>query len=107
MLNETPSGAVSMAEDKIRFYVVKRQRAFWQPTAVMRRHGFSPKPLGEAGPAAQAEALNLNDKWDQFRFGIDLATQPRYPRGSIGEAWKALWKTLIHCGQLCKDFLGW
>jgi len=82
-----------MAEDKIRFYVVRRQRAFWQPTAVMRRHGFSPKPLGEAGPAAQAEALNLNDKWDQFRFGIDLATQPRYPRGSIGEAWKAFRET--------------
>ena len=82
-----------MAKDKIRYYVVKRKRAFWQPTMKMRRLGFLRKALGEAGPAAQAEAILLNEQWDQFRLGIDPATQPRYPRGSLGEAWEAFRKT--------------
>jgi hypothetical protein len=82
-----------MAKDKIRFYVVKRNRAFWQPTKEMRSLGFLRKALGEAGPSAQAEAILLNERWDAFRLGIDPAAQPRYPRGSIGEAWEKFRKT--------------
>jgi hypothetical protein len=52
---------------KIRHYVVKRKKAFWQPTRLMRANGFQSLPLGDHGPGAQRVAEQHNAEWDAYR----------------------------------------
>lgn len=52
-----------------RHYVVKRGRAFWQPTPAMKRAGFQPVPLGADGPTAFKLAEEWNRRWDATRTG--------------------------------------
>ena len=68
---------------RLRYTVKKRGKLFWQPTPEMRARGFEPKPLGEDGPEAQAEALKLAAAWDKAR--TEQAQVSTYPAGSFGE----------------------
>lgn len=76
-----------MATVRIPYYVVKRGRAFWQPTPTMRAHGFRPMPLGDDGPEAWAKARERNAAWTAFRLGLTDQVPKVRLRGSIGEAW--------------------
>jgi hypothetical protein len=41
-----------MSSIKIRYYVVKRGKGFWQPTIRMKAVGFGSVPCGPDGPGA-------------------------------------------------------
>lgn len=84
-----------MGKVKIRHYVIRRKnRAYWIPTATMKRAGFTSIPLGPDGPLAWEKAHILNSEWDRVRRGISTSAEPKrmveasisYPTGSIGEA---------------------
>jgi hypothetical protein len=90
-----------MTDVKIRHYVVRRDRAFWQPTRAMRKLGFYAVPLGKDGPSAWALAERWNERWDKTRSGqapspamvaADNLSPERseeltvYPPRSLGEA---------------------
>lgn len=92
-----------MTRVKVRHYVVKRAKGFWQPTKAMRAHGFGSIPLGTDGPDAWAKAEEWNRRWDKTRSGempspamVDVGNlSPEraeeltiYPPRSIGEAFK-------------------
>ena len=53
-----------------RHYKVKRNsRAYWEPTATMRKAGFQSVPLGKDSPQAFALAELWNRRWDDTRTG--------------------------------------
>jgi hypothetical protein len=56
-----------MTRVKVRHYVVKRGKGFWQPTKVMRALGFYSVPCGRDGSGAWAVAEAWNDRWDKTR----------------------------------------
>jgi len=93
---------------KIRHYVVKGRKAFWQPTKKMKAAGFGPVPCGPDGPDAWARAEEWNRRWDQTRTGA--APSPAmaaaqnlsfenseeltiYPPRSLGEAFRRYRRT--------------
>jgi hypothetical protein len=97
-----------MSEVKIRHYVVKRGKGFWQPTAKMKAIGFGSVPCGADGPDAWARAEEWNRRWDKTRTG--QAPSPAmvsaqnlsfenseeltvYPSRSLGEAFRKYRKT--------------
>lgn len=75
-----------MARVKIPYYVVKKGRGYWQPTASMRQRGFSSIRCGPDGPAAWEKADRCNRFWQQHRHGLEPTERKLWPRGSIGEA---------------------
>jgi hypothetical protein len=56
-----------MTKVKVRHYVVKGGKAFWQPTPKMKALGFHAVPLGPDGPDAWAIAERWNGRWDKTR----------------------------------------
>src|SRR5262245_60455243 len=87
----------------IRHYIIKRGKAFWQPTKAMRALGFYSVPLGDDCPTAEGIAEQWNARWDKTRRGeapspamvaADNLSPERseeltvYPHRSIGEAFK-------------------
>ncbi len=58
-----------MTRIKLRHYVVKRDKGFWQPTKKMKELGFSSVPCGADGPDAWAVAEQWNIRWDKARRG--------------------------------------
>ena len=58
-----------MAKVRIRYYVVRQGRGYWQPTAAMKRQGFAARTLGQDGPEAWAAAEAMNAAWDRHRSG--------------------------------------
>jgi hypothetical protein len=95
-----------MTTVKLRHYVVKRGKGFWQPTAVMKALGFYSVPCGPDGPDAWATAEQWNQRWDKTRRGeapspaaADNLSPERseeltvYPSRSIGEAFRRYRKT--------------
>ncbi len=97
-----------MVKGHPRHYVVKRSRAFWQPTPTMRSMGFLPVPLGPDGPAAFRLAEEWNRRWDAARRGdhpspalVDAENlSPEraeeltiYPPKSLGEAFRRYRRT--------------
>jgi hypothetical protein len=56
-----------MTRVKVRHYVVKRGKGFWQPTKAMRALGFYSVPCGHDGSDAWAVAESWNDRWDKTR----------------------------------------
>lgn len=93
----------------VRHYRVKRGRAFWQPSAVMKKAGFVSVPLGEDGPEAVMLAEQWNNRWDAVRRGADpspaqisatanLSPEAAeelsvYPARSIGAGFRAFRRT--------------
>ena len=92
-----------------RHYKVKRNnRAFWEPTATMKTHGFASVPLGVHGPDAFKLAEEWNQRWDDARTGkspspasteLENLSPERaeeltvYKTGSLGAAFKAYRRT--------------
>lgn len=91
----------AMTKVKIRHYVVKSSKGFWQPTRGMRALGFYSVPCGRDGPDAWAIAERWNERWDKTREGhapspamvaADSLSPERseeltiYPPRSLGEA---------------------
>lgn len=68
-----------MGTIKIRFLVIQKGRAYWQPTKTMRAAGFQRRPLGPPGPDAWAEAERLNAAWDASRRGQEQPSAPVVP----------------------------
>jgi hypothetical protein len=58
-----------MMHDRPRYYVVKRGRGYWQPTAPMRARGCPSVACGVDGPEARAVAEEWNATWDILRRG--------------------------------------
>jgi hypothetical protein len=92
-----------MTKVKLRHYVVKRGKGFWQPTAKMKALGFYSVPCGDDGPNAWAVAEQWNVRWDKTRRGEapspamtaaeNLSPERSeeltvYPPRSLGEAFK-------------------
>jgi hypothetical protein len=92
-----------------RHYKIKRKgRAYWEPTATMKTHGFVSIPLGQHGPDAFKLAEEWNKRWDGTRKGLapsPAATREEnlhplraeeltvYPPKSIGAGFKAFRST--------------
>jgi len=72
-----------MGRVKISYYIVKRGRGFWNPSAAMKRAGFAAVPCGLDGPEAWAVAETWNKRWAACRRGV---VAPRWPEGALGEA---------------------
>lgn len=56
-----------MGKVKIPYYVVKKGRGYWQPTAAMQAAGARSTPCGANGPAAWALARAAYDDWQAKR----------------------------------------
>jgi len=97
-----------MIQIKLRHYVIKRGKGFWQPTKIMPSLGFYSVPCGNDGPDAWAIAQQWNQRWDRARRGgapspaMDAADNlsPEkseeltvYPPRSIGEAFRRYRRT--------------
>jgi hypothetical protein len=93
---------------KLRHYVVKRGKGFWQPTRAMRALGFYSVPCGTNGPEAWAIAERWNERWDKTRSGdapspvmaaADNLSPERseeltiYPPRALGEAFRRYRRT--------------
>ena len=74
-----------MGRVKIPYYIVKGGRGYWNPTAAMKRVGFASVACGPDGPDAWAIAATWNARWLQYRRGSEA---PRWPSGSLGEAFE-------------------
>jgi hypothetical protein len=59
---------------------------YWQPTKTMRRLGFSLVPCGPDGPDAWRKAQEWTNRWRSYRLSAKMPTLPRWPVGSIGDA---------------------
>jgi hypothetical protein len=90
-----------MTRVKLRHYVIKRGKGFWQPTPKMKALGFYAVPCGDDGPDAWAAAELWNERWDKTRRGetpapalaatANLSPEQSeeltvYPPRSVGEA---------------------
>ncbi len=97
-----------MTRIKVRHYVVKRGKGFWQATKAMRRLGFYSVPCGPDGPDAWATAELWNARWDKTRCGeapspamvaADNLSPARseeltvYPPRALGEAFRRYRRT--------------
>ncbi|QOZ52956.1 tyrosine-type recombinase/integrase [Bradyrhizobium sp. CCBAU 53338] len=97
-----------MTSVKVRHYVVKRGKGFWQPTRRMKSLGFGSVPCGPDGPGAWAVAEEWNRRWDQTRSGAspspamvsaqNLSFENSeeltvYPPRSLGDAFRRYRKT--------------
>lgn len=75
-----------MKKLKLRYYVVKNGRGYFEPSEKMRRHGFEPVSCGPDGPEAWAIAAALAEKWQAWRSRGDEPEFLPPPRGSLAEA---------------------
>lgn len=75
-----------MGRVKIRYYVVRGGRGYWQPKADMRKAGFDPIACGADGPQAWARAEEMNKRWDAYCAERAAPPPPRHKRGSLAEA---------------------
>ncbi|WP_309086421.1 hypothetical protein [Chelativorans sp.] len=76
-----------MGRVDIPYYVVKKGKyGYWQPTKTMRAAGFSAVRCGLDGPEAWRIAAEWNERWQRHRQGRAQDEKPRFPPGSIGEA---------------------
>jgi hypothetical protein len=97
-----------MTRIKLRHYVVKRGKGFWQPTRAMRALGFYAVPCGKDGPDAWAIAEEWNARWDKTRHGqapspamvtadnlsLDQSEEfTVYPPRSLGDAFRRYRRT--------------
>jgi hypothetical protein len=97
-----------MTRIKLRHYVIKRGKGFWQPTPKMKALGFMSVPCGVDGPDAWKVAELWNNRWDAARNGSapspamaaatnlspDQAEELSiYPPRSLGEAFRRYRRT--------------
>jgi hypothetical protein len=61
-----------MSPKTVRHYRVRRNnRAFWEPTAKMKKAGFALVALGLDSPDAVMLAEQWNERWDRARAGLE------------------------------------
>jgi hypothetical protein len=97
-----------MTRIKLRYYVIKRGKGFWQPTPKIKAHGFASVPCGVDGPDAWKMVEIWNNRWDAARRGdvpspaMAAATNLSpdqaeelsiYPSRSLGEAFRRYRRT--------------
>lgn len=83
-----------MGKVDLPYYVVKKGRyGYWQPTKAMRDAGFKSVRCGPDGPAAWRIAREWNERWQRHRQGRQQDAPPRWPAGSIGDAFERYRKT--------------
>ena len=97
-----------MTRIKLRYYVIKRGKGFWQPTPKIKAHGFASVPCGVDGPDAWKIVEIWNNRWDAARRGdvpspaMAAATNLSpdqaeelsiYPSRSLGEAFRRYRRT--------------
>ena len=97
-----------MTRIKLRYYVIKRGKGFWQPTPKIKAHGFASVPCGVDGPDAWKIVEIWNNRWDAPRRGdvpspaMAAATNLSpdqaeelsiYPSRSLGEAFRRYRRT--------------
>jgi hypothetical protein len=73
-----------LAQVKIPYYVVKRGRGYWQPTASMRREGAKALSLGPDGPGAWALARAAHERW--LKLAAEPDPEPRFASGTLAAA---------------------
>jgi hypothetical protein len=93
-----------MGKVKIPYYIVKDGRGFWNPTSAMRRAGFGGVPCGPDGPDAWKIAATWNARWLNYRRGTSA---PRWPDGSLGEAFDKYRRTETWARKMPKTQLEW
>jgi hypothetical protein len=59
---------------------------YWQPSKAMRSQGFALVACGPDGPDAWRKAKEWADRWQAHRAKIEAPTLPRWPAGSVGDA---------------------
>lgn len=85
-----------MAKVDIPYYVVKKGKyGYWQPTKTMKAAGFKPVRCGIDGPDAWRIAAEWNERWQRHRQGGAQDNGPRWPIGSIGDAFERYKKTEV------------
>jgi len=80
---------------RVPYYSERRGRAYWEPRGKIPP-GFAPRPLGPAGDEARMKAAKLyNAMWQARRGGAgdQQDNAPKWPKGSVGEAWEAYRRT--------------
>jgi hypothetical protein len=86
-----------MGDDRIRYLVFVNGRWRWRPTKTMRSKGFRIRTLGPGvvvngvrlpTAAEKAEAVRLNDEWDQTRRCPAVDPVPKYQPGSLGHCYQ-------------------
>lgn len=81
---------------KVPYYYERKGRAYWEPRGKVPA-GFAARPLGEAGEAARMAAAKLyNAMWQARRGGAggEQDNRPKWPKGTVGEAWEAYRRTV-------------
>jgi hypothetical protein len=111
-----------MTKIKVRHYVVKRGKGFWQPTKAMRLLGFYSVPCGDDGPDAWANAERWNARWDKTRrreepspaLALAEKLSPEqseeltvYPPRSLGEAFARYRRTDEWAGKAPRTREDW
>lgn len=80
-----------MGKVKIPYYTVRRRHGkvmgYWQPTKAMRESGFALVSCGLDGPEAWRKAQEWANRWKAHRLSMALEPAPRWPEGSIGDAY--------------------
>lgn len=85
-----------MSKDTIRHLIFMRNRWRYKPSHLMAPHGFAFLTLGPGmiignrnvpSPEDQQRAIELNAEWDRIRLGLTEAAKPKYPPGTVGEAY--------------------
>ncbi len=77
------------------YYYERKGRAYWEPRGNVPP-GFAARPLGPAGDEARMLAAKLyNAMWKARRGGAgdEQDNKPKWPKGSIGEAWELYRRT--------------
>ena len=74
-----------MGKVKIAYYVVKKGRGYWQPTAAMQAAGARSTPCGDDGPAAWALARAAYDDWQAKREDEEMRPS-RIAEGTLAAA---------------------
>jgi hypothetical protein len=76
-----------VGRDRLRYYVIKKGRGYWQPTPAMKAVGFRMVRCGPDGPQARAIAIDWSARWDAHRRGEAAgADAARVQPGSLAEA---------------------
>jgi hypothetical protein len=81
---------------KVPYYYERKGRAYWEPRGKVPA-GFAARPLGPAGEDARMYAARLyNAMWQARRGGAggEQDNRPKWPKGTVGEAWEAYRRTV-------------
>lgn len=81
---------------KVPYYYERKGRAYWEPRGKVPA-GFAARPLGPAGEEARMAAARLYNAMWQVRRGAaggEQDNRPKWPKGTVGEAWEAYRRTI-------------